>query len=355
MSKQFARKDLSALGFFLILGIVLGNLVMIAIMSAAVSIRVAGMILGSGTVPDPAEIMDITASIQGNALFLLVLNTLSVYLVGFGFIYLLMRHRIPSIRAGQGTERRERPGLSLTEVLALIPISVFLMDAGDLIGRGMAQLCGDQIGVEASNRAVEVLLSGNLWQTILFVVILGPAAEELFFRKFLIDRFSGYSAEGTILLSAVTFAIFHQNFFQIFYAGFIGAILAWVYTKTKNVLYPIVLHVGINFFGGVVMPLCMSPVIEQKDALLAMDPAVIGALFREHPESLIFLAAYGTLSLIGMILLLIWVKQRRFRVTETPEALPFKEYVRAYVTAPGQIAYLLVCVALGVFMLVAGS
>ena len=355
MSKQFARKDLSALGFFLILGIVLGNLVMIAIMSGAVSIRVAGMILGSGTVPDPAEIMDITASIQGNALFLLVLNTLSVYLVGFGFIYLLIRHRIPSIRAGQGAAQRERPGLSLTEVLALIPISVFLMDAGDLIGRGMAQLCGDQIGVEASNRAVEVLLSGNLWQTILFVVILAPAAEELFFRKFLIDRFSVYSVRGTILLSAVSFAIFHQNLFQVFYAGFIGAIFAWVYTKTKNVLYPIVLHVGINFFGGIIMPACTEPVITRREDLLAGDPAVIAAFCQEHPESVIFLTVYGTLSLIGMILLILWMAQRRFRVAETPEALPFKEYVRAYVTAPGQIAYLLVCVALGVFILVAGS
>ena len=39
----------------------------------------------------------------------------------------------------------------------------------------------------------------------------------------------------------------------MFYTAFVGLVLAWIYTKTRKVRYPILIHMGVNFFGGIVM------------------------------------------------------------------------------------------------------
>ena len=65
-------------------------------------------------------------------------------------------------------------------------------------------------------------------------VILSPIIEEILFRKILIDKIKLYGDKVAILVSAVTFGVYHGNLSQVFYATALGAIFAYVTLKTKS-------------------------------------------------------------------------------------------------------------------------
>jgi hypothetical protein len=89
---------------------------------------------------------------------------------------------------------------------------------------------------------------------------LAPIFEELIFRKFLIDRTYKYGERNAIILSGLMFGLFHTNLGQFFYAFIIGAIFAWVYIRTGNILYSMSMHLLINLLGGTVPILLLSHV-----------------------------------------------------------------------------------------------
>ena len=75
--------------------------------------------------------------------------------------------------------------------------------------------------------------------------------EELVFRKFIIDRIRPYGEFLAVLFSALTFGMFHGNFYQLFYAFAIGFVLAFIYVRTKNIIYPVILHIAFNTYSVV--------------------------------------------------------------------------------------------------------
>ena len=101
---------------------------------------------------------------------------------------------------------------------------------------------------------------GNPLYSILVMVILAPVLEEYIFRKLLIDRLSKYGELTAMLFSATVFGLFHMNFFQFFYAFGLGLLFAYIYTRTRNLLYPVLLHMIINFQGSVLAPWLLSSV-----------------------------------------------------------------------------------------------
>ncbi len=80
-----------------------------------------------------------------------------------------------------------------------------------------------------------------------FVVLIGPIAEEIFFRWYFF-RFTSQRVglPAGMLLSSVVFALIHWNASGfLIYLG-IGCILAWVYHRTGRILAPIIGHVTLN-------------------------------------------------------------------------------------------------------------
>jgi len=51
-----------------------------------------------------------------------------------------------------------------------------------------------------------------------------------------------------VLLSSIAFAIYHWNWAQLVYQFILGAIFATAFLKTRNFLYPVLLHFINNFF-----------------------------------------------------------------------------------------------------------
>lgn len=84
--------------------------------------------------------------------------------------------------------------------------------------------------------------------------VLAPLAEELLFRKTLMDRLRPWGEGFALVASALLFSLSHANFYQMLYAFTVGVILGGVYLKTGQVKYTMALHAGLNLVSIAVMP-----------------------------------------------------------------------------------------------------
>ena len=136
-------------------------------------------------------------------------------------------------------------------------ILTFLMCYGgtyvsNYVGIILTQVIGAIKGSPVSNNMVEVATSSNILVNFFIMVICAPIAEELLFRKLLIDRTVKYGEATAILFSGLMFGLFHGNLNQFVYAFVLGLFFGFIYVKTGNIRYTILLHMLVNFLGSVV-------------------------------------------------------------------------------------------------------
>lgn len=133
----------------------------------------------------------------------------------------------------------------------------------------------------------ESFSQGSIYFNFIYLVLLVPIMEELIFRKFLIDHTIKYGSTFAILFSAMIFALFHRNFFQLIYTFLIGAFFASVYIKTGNIKYTILLHSLINFSGSILPSLLsFNKYLIISYSILSLCLTFLGIivliLFRKH-------------------------------------------------------------------------
>lgn len=142
--------------------------------------------------------------------------------------------------------------LTIKKFIVYIAIALTLMWIGNLIGLTITEILGNLIQNEIANPIVETIDSSSIYTNLLLMVIMAPIFEEIIFRKLLIDRTIKYGKGVSILLSALIFGLFHGNLNQFFYAFLIGGFFAYVYIKTGKIIYTILLHLTVNFFGSII-------------------------------------------------------------------------------------------------------
>ncbi len=181
----------------------------------------------------------------------LLVNTVAVDFIALPLAWLAFLRRIPK---NDACEIETRTPLSLKKLLFYFPCAFVLMYAGALMGT----LIGMLFKKGLSNVVEQAIGSVDIWVSVLCAGIIGPVAEELFFRKAMIDRLSKYHPIDAILFSAVLFALIHGNLTQFLYAFPLGVLLGIIYYHTQNIGYTILLHIAINMIGGVVPQLVMG-------------------------------------------------------------------------------------------------
>lgn len=83
---------------------------------------------------------------------------------------------------------------------------------------------------------------------ILYTAILGPIFEEILFRYDTYNKLQKiYNFKISTVLTSIVFALLHSGIITVIYAFILGLILCYIYKKTKNILYPIILHMSANF------------------------------------------------------------------------------------------------------------
>lgn len=88
-----------------------------------------------------------------------------------------------------------------------------------------------------------------------YLIILAPIAEELFFRKLLIDKLKGCRLSLKIMLPSLLFGLSHGNIVQAVFTMLTGMLFAYMYVCTGTIKYTIALHMLCNissFIWGVV-------------------------------------------------------------------------------------------------------
>jgi membrane protease YdiL (CAAX protease family) len=86
--------------------------------------------------------------------------------------------------------------------------------------------------------------------TFILMVIVAPVLEELAFRGIMLDgMLSKYSPLKSILISSILFGIVHLNPWQFIDGFIVGIFIGWIYYKTQNVSFAIIVHASVNAIG----------------------------------------------------------------------------------------------------------
>ena len=263
---------------------------------------------------------------------LTILSAVCNYILPFPILYFLMK-KIES-------QKLEKEKLGIKRFLLYLSITFTLMWAGNLIGLTLTSAIGNIFHTDIKNPVETLISSSDILLNLTLVSIIGPIFEEVFFRKFLIDRTIKYGARVSIILSAVIFGFFHGNLNQLFYAFLLGGFFAYVYIKTGRIIYTIIMHIIVNFMGSVISVF----VIESVNALLSnayssTDIAIIAIYV------LVIL-----LAIIAGIIGLSMYKKGKFNGSKTQIAL--KNPLKTALLNPGMILFILFFTAEIIYMLI---
>ncbi len=119
--------------------------------------------------------------------------------------------------------------------------------------------------VDALTSSTDMVATGQpFWLLLLGTGLLVPIMEELTFRYGVHKTLAQHNVAFAYVASSIIFGLMHGNPIQIVYAALLGWLLAYVYTKTENIWYPIILHAVNNtssllqgIFPSVIMYICV--------------------------------------------------------------------------------------------------
>ena len=193
----------------------------------------------------------------------LILNAITMYGVG-------MPMSMVFFRKCDTSPIREKP-LGVGTIILTIPICFSLTFIGSILGTIATEFAANLLGVSPSNPIAVTTSAVDPWAILLFLVILAPIFEEIFFRRVVIDRLRRYGDVPAIIFSGIAFGLIHGNFSQFFYATFLGILFGAIYIHTGKLRHTIFLHMVVNFMGGFYTTVMIgSPAEELMTTILSM-------------------------------------------------------------------------------------
>lgn len=270
--------------------------------------------------------------------FSMAAGSLCMYAFAMPLSYLLFR----SCRA----EPAEKRSLSFLSVLALLSVCLALTLAGSIIGNLVNVIVSLLTGIPVTNPVEQMTANTPMWANLLFVVILAPILEELFFRKLIIDRLRRYGDLIAILISGALFGIIHGNFSQFFYAAMLGVVFGYVYCYTGRLRYTVFLHMFINFFGSVYA----LEMLKALGDLTWLNAPTLEAI-TTHLRGLLMMAGYYALYGIAVITCIpcaIWLI-KKIGLRKAPYRMSAQSWVQAVLYNPA--VWICLAVLAGNFLL----
>lgn len=254
------------------------------------------------------ELMSDTASA-------LLITMLPMYLIAIPLTALLLR----TVPASHIASKK----MSVGQWLIAFLICYGAMYLSNLLGTFLTQFIGVLKGSPVSNTMLEVATSSNLPVNFFIMVICAPIAEELIFRKMLVDRTAAYGEGTAVLFSGLMFGLFHGNLNQFAYAFTLGICFAFIYVKTGKIIYTILLHMAINFFGSILSVFMLQFV--GPDFLEALnDPTLLMPYIMTNMSKVIvyFIYAFILLGISFAGIILFIVNAKKFRLLPGEITIP---------------------------------
>ena len=174
----------------------------------------------------------------------LLMNSFNVCVVGTVVLLILLR-RLPAVKI-------EKRKLKFKQLILLIMMMYGLTQVGSMMGMPVDTILSlpsaFNSGADDVTKILQdnIIFSSNTFVRIICVGILPAIFEELLFRKFLIDRTIRHGEFISCAMSGIMFGLWHGNFQQFFFAFFIGVLFAFVYIRTGNIIYTMIMHASMN-------------------------------------------------------------------------------------------------------------
>lgn len=313
-----ARKTFSRIGWAYLLATVIGSAVIIGV----------SLILKM-----------VNPSLMESTTFAIILNLASLYLCGLTVAFLIIR-KMPVSEVGNKK-------LPFGYLLASLPIGYSLMILFNLVGTSINSFFGKLTGEGMQNPTIDMISEVNPYVILICTVILAPLMEELFFRKFLIDRIYRFGEIITLLTSGLMFGLFHGNFAQFFYSFALGVFLAYIYIRTGKVKYTIIIHMFVNFLGSIATILTTNIDVNELTRLLESENTEEYTAY-VMDNALVFglIGLYGLLVfaiiITGIILMIIF--RKKFKLKKD-SLLNTRKGLNALFVNSGMIVFILFFVA----------
>ena len=199
--------------------------------------------------------------LQTHSWLTVALSTLPMYLVGMPLAYLILR---PMPKTA--VVRRRVP---VSQIFILFCLCCFAATVAEMVGAYLTSILNLLLSIPETDLLGTILGDLSPLPLFLLTVVLAPIFEELFFRKFLIDRIVRYGELPAILISGFLFGLFHGNLQQAPYAILLGFVFAFAYVKSGKLWYSILLHAMLNFFSGFLTLLLVPETIDMSLPALA--------------------------------------------------------------------------------------
>ncbi len=168
-----------------------------------------------------------------------------MYLVGFPLMLLILKN-VPTTPSWPKVAAKKKMGFG--EVLSYYPIMYFCMAVINIFAMYLESAMGKSGTITAEDL---VMSDTSQWVFFICGVILAPIMEEIIFRKLTYDKGMRYGKGLYLAWTGIAFGLFHLNFGQSLYAGVMGVLFAKIMYETGSVLYTIIIHMLVNFTGGI--------------------------------------------------------------------------------------------------------
>lgn len=279
----------------------------------------------------------ISPALGASLMFTNLAGTLPLYFACTPLLYLMISS-VPSARP-------EPKKLSISHFLVLFLMAQGLMWAGNFVGEGLMGIMGRLTGVDFYNQLNETV-GLPIWFVAILTGVLAPLFEEIIFRKLLLDRMIPYGETAAILVNGLLFGLFHGNFYQFFYAASLGMLLSFVYVMTGKWWHTVLLHIGVNFMGGILPTILLQRLdYERYLALDLTNLEEMEAFMAEYGPEMsalsLFSMAQIAMALAGIFLLI--VKFKSFKVQLKSSRLPLGTTMKAALLNPGSLCAIGIC------------
>lgn len=284
----------------------------------------------------------------GNYALRLLLNALLQYVPGTLLCLLFLR--------GLPKTTLSREKLPVGTFFLLLLVLIGGTQLASRVSDAFLSLFSSLTGIPVSDPVASLGIGMNPLFLFLFSVILAPIAEEFFFRKLLLDRVAPYGSGLAIVVSGLLFGLYHGNFSQMLYTFTLGAVLAYVYLRTGNILHTILLHASFNFVCGF-LPLLFTSHLDLARLMEISDILINGGEIPADTWSILlpflFTALYALLilgaAIAGIVIFCCNVRKIKLRAASDP--LPRRQIGEIVFFNPGMISAVTFGVGLAVVQL----
>lgn len=188
------------------------------------------------------EVMEATLKIAGDIIFpMLILSSLVII-----FVF---------ITKSKVKKEKYIKKLDTIDVLKYITIGLVI----NLVVSFLVSLIPSEL-TGGYNTSVSLATTGDLGMMLIATGILGPVAEEITFRHFVLEANKKVGIKYAIIISSLSFGIIHGNLIQAIYAFIIGLLFASEDIKRDNLLPSIIMHISVNTSSVIISSLCKNEI-----------------------------------------------------------------------------------------------